>query len=178
MSSVRGKRDSDAADAADAVLQGPGGLPYRPCAGVVLINRDGLVFAGQRIDNPGPAWQMPQGGIDDGESPRDAALRELGEEAGVAPDLVEVLAEAEDWLLYDLPPELLGHIWKGRYCGQRQKWVLMRYLGDDDQINISTPDPEFERWSWMRADDLIERIVPFKRDVYARVFAAFRDWLA
>lgn len=170
--------DGAAPDADAAALRGPGGLPYRPCAGVVLINREGLVFAGQRIDNPGPAWQMPQGGIDPGETPRLAALRELGEEAGVRPDLVEVLAEAGDWLLYDLPPELLGRIWKGRYCGQRQKWVLMRFLGDDSQIDIATAHPEFDRWAWMRADDLIERIVPFKREVYDRVFAAFREWLA
>ena len=161
-----------------AAMPGPSGLPYRPCAGVVLINRDGLVFAGQRIDNPGSAWQMPQGGIDAGETPLAAALRELGEETGLAPDLVEVLAEAEDWVLYDLPPELLGRIWGGRFGGQRQKWVLMRFLGDDSQIDIATPQAEFSRWSWMRADDLIERIVPFKRGVYEHVFGIFRDRLA
>ena len=158
--------------------QGPSGLPYRPCAGVVLVNREGLVFAGQRIDNPGPAWQMPQGGIDPGEDPRTAALRELGEETGVAPALVEVVAEAEDWILYDLPPELLGRIWNGDFGGQRQKWVLMRFLGTDSDIDIATEHAEFDRWAWMRADDLIERIVPFKRDVYRAVFAQFRDHLA
>lgn len=158
--------------------QGPSGLPYRPCAGVVLVNREGLVFAGQRIDNPGPAWQMPQGGIDPGEDPRSAALRELGEETGVAPALVEVVAEADDWILYDLPPELRGRLWGGNYRGQRQKWVLMRFLGTDSDIDIATDHAEFSRWAWMRADDLIERIVPFKRDVYRAVFAQFRDHLS
>ncbi|MDO5703608.1 MAG: RNA pyrophosphohydrolase, partial [Paracoccus sp. (in: a-proteobacteria)] len=110
---------------------GPNGLPYRPCAGVVLMNRDGLIFAGHRIDSDSNAWQMPQGGIDKGETPRKAALRELVEETGVPADLVEVVAETEDWVIYDLPPELLGKVWKGKFCGQRQKWVLMRFLGDD-----------------------------------------------
>lgn len=152
---------------------GPMGLPYRPCAGVVLVNRDGLVFAGQRIDNPGHAWQMPQGGIDEGESPREAALRELVEETGVSPDLVEVLGETEDWLLYDLPPELLGKIWKGKYGGQRQKWFLMRFKGQDDQVNIATEPAEFSRWAWKRPDELIEAIVPFKRHVYEQIFLEF-----
>ncbi|MDO5659251.1 MAG: RNA pyrophosphohydrolase [Paracoccus sp. (in: a-proteobacteria)] len=157
---------------------GPNGLPYRPCAGVVLINRDGLVFAGQRIDNPGHAWQMPQGGIDKGETPREAALRELGEETGLPASAVEVVAQTEDWVYYDLPDELLGKIWKGKYGGQCQQWVLMRLTGDEALINIATEHPEFDKWQWMRADDLIERIVPFKRDVYTKVFAAFRAHLA
>ncbi|KRW95075.1 RNA pyrophosphohydrolase [Paracoccus sp. MKU1] len=161
-----------------AALLGPSGLPYRPCAGVVLINPMGLVFAGQRIDNPGPAWQMPQGGIDQGETPREAALRELVEETGVTTDLVDVLAETPGWVTYDLPPELLGKVWKGRYGGQKQKWFAMRFLGEDSAVRIATEHPEFERWQWMRAVDLIDSIVPFKRDVYARVFADFRDILA
>ena len=107
---------------------GPGGLPYRPCAGVVLMNRDGLVFAGSRIDMPG-AWQMPQGGIDGDETPREAALRELVEETGVSPHLVEAVDETPGWVFYDLPPELLGRIWNGRFGGQRQKWLLLRFLG-------------------------------------------------
>lgn len=156
---------------------GPGGLPYRPCAGVVLINPDGLIFAGQRIDTPG-AWQMPQGGIDAGETPHEAALRELTEETGVDPARVKLLGETSDWIQYDLPPHLLGKVWKGRYGGQKQKWFLLRFLGDDAEIVIETAHPEFDRWQWMRPGDLIDAIVPFKRDVYARIFAEFGDRLS
>lgn len=161
---------------AEARRTGPGGLPYRPCAGVVLINDAGLIFAGQRIDMPG-AWQMPQGGIDAGETPRDAALRELAEETGVSADRVEVLAETPGWVYYDLPPELLGKVWKGRYGGQRQKWVLMRFGGEDADIRIDTDHPEFQEWRWMPAAALMENIVPFKRGVYKEVLGAFRGWL-
>ncbi|WP_134678529.1 RNA pyrophosphohydrolase [Paracoccus ravus] len=159
-------------------LLGPAGLPYRPCAGVVLINADGLVFAGQRIDNPGHAWQMPQGGIDAGETPREAALRELVEETGVSPDLVEILAESPDWVTYDLPPELLGKVWKGRFGGQQQKWLALRFLGSEGDIRIETEHPEFDRWQWMRAEDLVASIVPFKRAVYEQVFRDFADLLS
>lgn len=150
-------------------------LPYRPCVGLVIVNRDGRVFAGQRIDNPGPAWQMPQGGIDPGETPREAALRELAEETGIAPDRVEILAETRDWLRYDLPPELVPRLWGGRYRGQKQRWFLMRFLGSDADIDIRAGHPEFSRWAWLAPEDLLARIVPFKRDTYARVFAEFRD---
>lgn len=159
-------------------LLGPSGLPYRPCAGVVLIDGRGLVFAGQRIDNPGHAWQMPQGGIDPGETPRQAGLRELVEETGVTPDLVEVLGESPDWVTYDLPPELLGKVWKGKYGGQQQKWLALRFLGRDDQVRIDTEHPEFDSWQWMRAADLVQGIVPFKRAVYQQVFRDFADLLA
>lgn len=156
----------------------PETLPYRPCVGVVLINAQGLIFAGQRVDSPVPAWQMPQGGIDDGEKPRAAALRELWEETGVTEDLVEIIDKSPDWVTYDLPSELLGKVWGGKYRGQRQRWFLMRFLGTDDQVNIVTDHPEFERWRWIGADEMVASIVPFKRDVYASVVAAFRPHLA
>lgn len=153
-------------------------LPYRPCAGVTLINRDGLIFAGRRIDTTAPAWQMPQGGIDDDEAPATAALRELWEETGIAEDLVEPLSEAPDWITYDLPPELLGKVWKGRYRGQKQRWFLLRFLGSDDQVNIATQHPEFSEWRWIGAEEMLGAIVPFKRAVYEQVITAFRPWLA
>jgi putative (di)nucleoside polyphosphate hydrolase len=159
-------------------MSNPESLPYRPCVGVVLLNREGLIFAGQRIDTPGPAWQMPQGGIDKDEAPRAAALRELWEETGVTPDLVEFVANTDGWITYDLPPELLGRAWGGKYRGQRQKWFLFRYLGRDDQIRIDTDHPEFGSWRWIGAEDMVASIVPFKREVYAQVVSAFRTHLA
>jgi len=148
----------------------------------MLINPDGLVFVGQRLDGAASgaaaAWQMPQGGIDEGEKPREAALRELREETGVTPDLVEVLGKTEDWLAYDLPPELVGKVWGGKYRGQKQKWFAMRYLGTDDQVQIVQPHQEFARWQWMKAGDMLEAIVPFKRAVYEIVVADFRAHLA
>lgn len=148
-------------------------LPYRKCVGIMLINGEGNVFVGQRNDRHAEAWQMPQGGIDKGEAPRDAALRELWEETGVPPELVEVLAETENWLPYDLPHDIVPKIWKGRYRGQEQKWFLMRFLGQDDQVDIATEHPEFTVWRWQPADQLVEAIVPFKRAVYEQVLAAF-----
>ena len=156
----------------------PDTLPYRPCVGVMLINPVGLIFAGQRIDNPSPAWQMPQGGIDDGEKPRTAALRELAEETGITADLVQYIAKTEGWVTYDLPPELLGKAWGGKYRGQRQKWFLYRFLGHDDQVRIATDHPEFSTWRWIGAQEMLASIVPFKRAVYETVVAEFRANLA
>ncbi len=162
----------------DTERLGPAGLPYRPCAGVVLVNAAGLIFAGHRIDSSAEAWQMPQGGIDKGETPREAALRELVEETGVTANLVTIIDESPEWLYYDLPPELVGKVWKGKYGGQRQRWFLMRFDGSDDDIRIDTDHPEFDRWQWTTSEELIEKIVPFKRDVYQRIVADFRDQIA
>lgn len=152
-------------------------LPYRPCVGLVVLNRDGKIFAGQRIDNAMDAWQMPQGGIDDGETPQQAALRELGEETGIEPDRVTVLRESTEWHAYDLPRHLVAKLWKGRYRGQKQRWFVLRFTGDDSEIRIDTEEPEFRCWAWMDEAELIRKIVPFKRDTYSRVFAEFQDLL-
>jgi len=150
-------------------------LPYRPCVGLVVMNAAGEVFAGQRIDNPGDAWQMPQGGVDEGETPVQAALRELGEETGISADSVEVLAETADWIPYELPHDLVPKLWKGRYRGQTQKWFLLRFSGNDAEINIVQDHQEFSRWAWMKPDELIDKIVPFKKHTYTQVFAEFED---
>ncbi len=152
-------------------------LPYRPCAGVMLLNASGDVFVGQRMDRNQDAWQMPQGGVDKGEDPRDAALRELEEETGVARDLVRIVAQTKGWVPYDLPPELIGKLWKGRYRGQEQMWFLMRFLGTDDQINIVTEHQEFSEWKWMPVRELVASIVSFKRSVYEVVLAEFQEYL-
>lgn len=136
----------------------------------MLVNTDGLIFTGERLDMPG-AWQMPQGGIDEGEDPRAAALRELEEETGVPAASVTCLKEASDWITYDLPDDLLGKVWKGRWRGQRQKWFLMRLDGPDSLINIATETPEFARWRWSDQQSLVRDIVGFKRTVYEAVVA-------
>lgn len=153
-------------------------LPYRPCVGVVLINAEGRIFAGQRLDSDSPAWQMPQGGIDKGEKSREAALRELWEETGVTADLVEEIARTEGWVTYDLPAELQGKVWGGKYRGQKQRWYLYRFKGRDDQVQIASEHPEFSAWKWIGAKEMVESIVPFKRDVYEAVVSEFRTHLA
>jgi putative (di)nucleoside polyphosphate hydrolase len=153
-------------------------LPYRPCVGIMLANRQGQVFVGQRIDSKeGDAWQMPQGGIDEGESPEEALIRELGEETGIAAHLVDVIARSAQEHLYDLPKPLVGKLWGGRFRGQAQRWFLLRFKGEDSDIQIETPHPEFDSWRWVEADLLVDLIVPFKRPVYREVVQEFRHLL-
>lgn len=152
----------------------PNKLPYRPCVGVMVLNAEGRVFVGRRIfQELGQAWQMPQGGVDDGEDLREAALRELVEETGITK--VRVLAEAADWFTYDLPADAVGIALKGKYRGQKQKWFAVRFLGTDRDVNLKHhKPPEFDAFRWVHVDELVDLIVPFKRDVYAKVVEAFR----
>ncbi|MDX5985267.1 RNA pyrophosphohydrolase [Sphingomonas echinoides] len=152
-------------------------LPYRPCAGLMILNADGKVFVGQRIDAEVEAWQMPQGGIDAGEDAQTAAIRELGEETGIAPDKVELIAIAPDELFYDLPEELVGKVWKGKWRGQRQRWFLYRFLGSDADIDIATEHQEFKDWTWVEPHTLPDVIVAFKKPLYEQVLAAFAPHL-
>ena len=151
---------------------------YRPAVGIMLVNPAGLAFVGRRIDMPAglAAWQMPQGGIDPGESPREAAFRELKEEVGT--DKADILAETEGWLHYDLPADIASRMWTGRWRGQRQKWFLMRFTGRDSDINPATEHPEFDAWEWVEPERLPELIVPFKRRLYSDLLAEFRPHLA
>jgi putative (di)nucleoside polyphosphate hydrolase len=150
---------------------------YRPAVGVMLVNPERKVWVGQRLDSTLEAWQMPQGGLDPGESPREGALRELQEETGIAPHLVEIVAQAGRELTYDLPEDLIGKVWKEKWRGQRQTWFLARFLGSDSDVRIDTPDPEFRAWKWAEPEDLPALIVPFKRDLYRQVLEEFRDRL-
>ena len=159
-------------------------LPYRACIGALVLNRDGLVFVGRRINGPEHvdalhSWQMPQGGIDAGEEPWPAALRELYEETNIRS--VEKAGEIAEWLSYDIPPEIVGEAWDGRYRGQTQKWFAMRFTGEDSEIDIAAPGghkPEFAEWRWERMERLPELIIPFKRRVYERVVREFADLVA
>jgi len=146
-------------------------LPYRRGVGIALFNRDGQVFVAQRLDSPGPAWQMPQGGIDKDESPLDAAWRELHEETGITS--AELVAESKGWLSYDLPRELAMTLWKGRYRGQEQKWYAFRFTGEESEIDIAGEHPEFSAWKWVDFRLVTELIVPFKRPLYQQVVLEF-----
>ena len=145
--------------------------PYRPCVGIFLLNSDGCVFAGRRIDSRAEAWQMPQGGIDAGESPLDACMREMLEEIGT--NAAELVRQHDHWLYYDIPLPLADRLWHGQYKGQKQKWMALRFTGQDDDINIDTNEPEFCDWKWLSPHDLIDLAVPFKRNVYKSVLTAF-----
>ena len=148
-------------------------LPYRPCVGIALFNDDNHVFVGERIDNTG-AWQMPQGGIDEGETVEDAFFREMEEEIGST--LAEIIRVHDTPLRYELPPHLLGKLWNGQYGGQEQIWVAARFMGLDSDINIHAHrQPEFQAWQWAPLDQILDLIVPFKRNTYAEVITAFKD---
>jgi putative (di)nucleoside polyphosphate hydrolase len=160
-------------------------LPYRPCVGMMVLNRAGRVFIGRRIDGPehvdmAHAWQMPQGGVDPGENPWPAALRELYEETNIRS--VQKLGEIEEWLAYDIPRDIVGQAWKGKYRGQRQKWYALRFTGDENEIDIAHPagghKPEFAEWCWGPMKNLPQLIIPFKRKVYERVVREFAKFAA
>lgn len=169
------------------MITDPAALPYRPCVGLMVINSAGLVWMGRRVGSMnqdalaaqdgkiGGWWQMPQGGIDAGEAPATAALRELAEETGMRS--ASIIGESRHWYPYDLPPELIGRAWGGRYRGQTQKWFLLRFTGDSREIDISPTDhePEFDQWRWCRPGEVLDLVVPFKRGVYEHVVAEFRD---
>jgi putative (di)nucleoside polyphosphate hydrolase len=149
---------------------------YRRGVGVMLLNSERKVWVGARIDNPDDAWQMPQGGMDKGEEPWATALRELEEETGIVPHLVERVAAAPERIRYDLPEELRGKLWGGKWLGQDQDWFLTRFLGRDSDVNIATSHPEFRDWQWVEPARLPDLIVPFKRDLYCRVVAEFAEY--
>ncbi|MBI1214241.1 MAG: RNA pyrophosphohydrolase [Alphaproteobacteria bacterium] len=146
---------------------------YRPCVGMTIFNAEGFVLVGERLDNPG-AWQMPQGGIDEGEDPETAVFREMEEEIGTR--AARIVTVIEDWIYYDIPPRTAKRLWGGKYKGQRQKWIALAFTGTDDDINLEAHShPEFGRWKWVPLEDLLDYVVPFKRDVYSRVIEAFTD---
>jgi putative (di)nucleoside polyphosphate hydrolase len=150
-------------------------LPYRSNVGIMMVNKTGYIFVGQRLDNNQDAWQMPQGGIDAGEDPETAAYRELLEETGVNQQNVRFLASSSRWLSYDLPEALIPTLWNGKFRGQKQKWFLFKFLGKDGDINIATEHPEFSKWKWISKENLLEEIVPFKKSVYENVLKEFKN---
>ena len=150
-------------------------LPYRSNVGIMMVNEQGYVFVGQRLDNNQNAWQMPQGGIDAGEDPETAAYRELLEETGVKKQDVRFVASSSQWLSYDLPEDLIPTLWNGKFRGQKQKWFLFKFLGEDGDINIATEHPEFSKWKWISKENLLKEIVPFKKSVYENVLKEFKN---
>lgn len=150
-------------------------LPYRSNVGIMMVNEKGYVFVGQRLDNNQNAWQMPQGGIDAGEDPETAAYRELLEETGVKKQDVRFVASSSKWLSYDLPEDLIPILWNGKFRGQKQKWFLFKFLGEDGDINIATEHPEFSKWKWISKENLLKEIVPFKKSVYENVLKEFKN---
>jgi putative (di)nucleoside polyphosphate hydrolase len=149
-------------------------LPYRPCVGIMLFNADGKVFVGNRLDQTVESWQMPQGGIDKGETPKEAVLRELKEEIGTKK--AEIIAEMDDWVTYDLPEHLVGIAFHGKYKGQRQKWFALRFTGKDSDIDLTAHDPEFSSYRWVSLEELPDLIVSFKRETYRSVIAALGQY--
>ena len=145
---------------------------YRPCVGIVLIN-NGSIFAGQRLDYKSDAWQMPQGGIEENESPIRAAIRELKEETGIKKKHIKIILESKNLINYDLPKELIPKLWNGKFVGQSQKWFAMEFLGSDSDVNINTKNPEFTKWQWMTKNKLLDNIVPFKKRVYENILSQF-----
>jgi putative (di)nucleoside polyphosphate hydrolase len=150
-------------------------LPYRSNVGIMMVNEQGYVFVGQRLDNNQNAWQMPQGGIDAGEDPETAAYRELLEETGIKKQDIRFLASSSKWLSYDLPEDLIPILWNGKFRGQKQKWFLFKFLGEDGDINIATEHPEFSKWKWISKENLLNEIVPFKKSVYKNVLKEFKN---
>ena len=149
--------------------------PYRPCVGIFLINNAKQVFGGRRIDGRAEAWQMPQGGINPGETVIDACMREMREEIGTSS--AELLCEHDKWLYYDIPLPLADRLWHGQYKGQKQKWMALRFTGNDHDIDVNTAEPEFCEWRWLEPRELVDRAVVFKRDVYDDVLKAFSNFV-
>lgn len=150
-------------------------MPFRPGVGMMIIDKNDRVFVGKRVDSKANGWQMPQGGIDLGETPSTAALREMAEEIGS--DKGEIIAESKRWYSYRLPEFLIPKLWDGKYCGQRQKWFLIRFTGQDSDINVKTKHPEFDSWRWMEMHELLDNIIPFKYKLYSRIIIEFKEFI-